>query len=557
VGIAGGFVAHALHLSFLCDDAFISFRYAWNWVEHGEIVFNLGERVEGYTNFLWVALMAGGLAAGIDPTVWSRLLGIAFGVLGILVLVRFIVRREGGGFAAANVAALLLVLSPAYAAWATGGLETQLFTLLVTLGWTRYLEETSGETPRRALSGILFGLATLTRPEGLIFMAATLLHRTAVAWFDERRVRPTRWEWGWFGGFLLPVIPHEIWRWTYYGWPLPNTYYVKVGAEGLWRSGAHYLRVWATDHSVWLLPIAFAFIPGWIRGGPRRGRSLLVLYAVLLIAHVVRVGGDFMELHRYFVPILPGLALLSALGLRGIAVRLSRSDPRAWGTAVLFLAYLSALGIRAVQVERRVDVPYSKRGIDSIRQLDIIAHVWSQVGRWLAENKPPDTSIAVNAAGAIPYYSRLTTLDVLGLNDAYIAHEVIPDGDRAGHIRSAPDEYIVERDIDLLIFHPQLDMNRPPPAGDPYWSRRGYVWKTVQIPGDRPFWFGYWEKARRNPRRGARERSARSGAVRSRGRRFVVYGPAVSARDSGCGRGPTSNQPSGDQTKPTSEVVIR
>src|SRR5262249_35012416 len=50
----------------------------------------------------------------------------------------------------------------------------------------------------------------------------------------------------------------------------------------------------------------------------------------------------------------------------------------------------------------------------------------SEVGRWLRDHAPPEAGIAVNAAGAIPYFSRLPTIDMLGLNDARIAHSDMP-----------------------------------------------------------------------------------------------------------------------------------
>ena len=48
------------------DDAFISYRYARNLVEGHGLVWNVGQRVEGYTDFLWVVLISGALAVGID-----------------------------------------------------------------------------------------------------------------------------------------------------------------------------------------------------------------------------------------------------------------------------------------------------------------------------------------------------------------------------------------------------------------------------------------------------------------------------------------------------------
>ena len=42
----------------LFDDAMISMRYAWNLAHGNGLVWNPGERVEGFTNPLWVGFMA-------------------------------------------------------------------------------------------------------------------------------------------------------------------------------------------------------------------------------------------------------------------------------------------------------------------------------------------------------------------------------------------------------------------------------------------------------------------------------------------------------------------
>src|SRR3954452_10819010 len=81
-------VPHALLFDFVSDDAYISFRYARNLAEHGQLVFNLGERVEGFTNFLWTVLLAAGIKLGVSPVVSSRFFGVAFAVGTLALLVR-------------------------------------------------------------------------------------------------------------------------------------------------------------------------------------------------------------------------------------------------------------------------------------------------------------------------------------------------------------------------------------------------------------------------------------------------------------------------------------
>ena len=67
VAVFAIFAANVERRAFLGDDSFISFRYAKHLTEGQGLVWNPGERVEGYTNFLWVLLMAGGLTASVEP----------------------------------------------------------------------------------------------------------------------------------------------------------------------------------------------------------------------------------------------------------------------------------------------------------------------------------------------------------------------------------------------------------------------------------------------------------------------------------------------------------
>src|SRR5437763_8505938 len=88
-------LAHLLVFNFVTDDAFISFVYARNLARHGQLVFNLGERVEGYTNFLWTVILAGLLKIGLMPEHTSRVLGAGLGI-GTFVLVVRMARRIAG-----------------------------------------------------------------------------------------------------------------------------------------------------------------------------------------------------------------------------------------------------------------------------------------------------------------------------------------------------------------------------------------------------------------------------------------------------------------------------
>src|SRR5439155_1209101 len=97
---------HVRTYAFLCDDAFISFRYARNFAHGHGLVFNPGfERVEGYSNFLWVVVLAGLDRLGLEPPRASLLLSWASTLLLWGLVVAFAARwapRRGSSPGAAR-----------------------------------------------------------------------------------------------------------------------------------------------------------------------------------------------------------------------------------------------------------------------------------------------------------------------------------------------------------------------------------------------------------------------------------------------------------------------
>jgi arabinofuranosyltransferase len=397
------------------DDAFISFRYAQNLAAGHGPVFNPGERVEGYTNFLWVVLLAAGLKVGIDPEVLSKALGLAAAAGVIAVVARASARLELSPLVR-WLAPFLLAVNPALAVWATGGLETTLFAFLLTLGACRVAEEVEGEGPRIA-SAVVFGLAAWTRPEGALFggvMSALLLVLGG-------RTREGLLAWArWTGAFLALFLSYFLWRYRYYGYLLPNTFYAKVdvGGSEVGR-GLAYLGAFGAAIGYWLfvLPLALA---------PVRRKAIAVFASLTLagVAFVVFVGGDGLPMFRFFVPVLGPFFLLVAWGANALVARATGTRAkRAIAAALLAAACLfSARGAFA-----GAELAYVHQDVAEVQ-------AWSEIGQWFRENAKPSDSIAVVPAGAVPYFSGLTTIDMLGLNDVEIAHTTVALGGRqAGH----------------------------------------------------------------------------------------------------------------------------
>jgi hypothetical protein len=485
LGAAGALIAHSLVFNFVTDDAFISFVYARNLAEHGQLVFNLGEKaVEGYTNFLWTVLLAALLKVGLQPEVMSRVLGTACAVATLGVTAWLSRRLRGSEWSPWDgLPALLLAGVPGYACWASGGLETQLFTLLVTLGGAWHLEETLDDAAPRVKTAVAYGLAALTRPEGALFFALTVLHRGIVQ-LVQRRVRVGASELRFGGAFVAILGPYLVWRRWYYGWWLPNTFYIKAsGIGGSWQQGGYYLLKVVSDYHLWAVPLLL--VPGLLLR-PERGARVFAGFATLVVGvfalYVASVAGDFMGLYRFVMPALPLCALAAALGMRLLLAPLAGSQPAVAVVATALL--LAGHAAHAVAVDQRSFKIGADRGIDTPGFLRWYTADRAAIGKWFGQYARPDDYAAVGGAGAQVYFSRIRSLDCYGLSDEHIAHEVRPISSRPGHQKYAPDSYILSKRPTIITSYNYRIGNAPWVGPDAaLWMQRGYHYVSVRIPG--------------------------------------------------------------------------
>ena len=170
---------------FLCDDAFISFRYTRNLLEGHGLVFNPGEYVEGYTNFLWILELAAiwGIF-GLRPEHAAPWLSVAYTIATIAAMLWWVARlpslRNRGlvGWMALG----LLCSSATFAVWTSGGgLETRQFTFFIVTAVVCLSLYTNS---RRGLliASLSLAAAALTRPEGLMLAACCF------GWFAVQRL---------------------------------------------------------------------------------------------------------------------------------------------------------------------------------------------------------------------------------------------------------------------------------------------------------------------------------------------------------------------------------
>ena len=418
----------------MLDDAFIAFRYAANFADGHGLVYNLGERVEGYTSFLWVFVLGLFKIVGIDIVFMSKVLGALFGLACIGAL--FISYRvfPGSTRRSAAISSLLLATCGAFTPWLGSGMEVTLHAFLTLLTLFLYVSAIRKDgSPRQLVTvGVLLALTVMTRPEGALLVLLIF----ADALF--RSLRGRNWS---FLYVAIPsaaiYVPYFVWRLSYYGYLLPNTFYTKVGSTySQIVRGFDYVEGAVVPMLAILLPAVLALVLkwSWFR---KPGRFLLPVFVAVHVAYVVIVGGDCMPAFRFLVPVVPLLALFAGIGVSAVS--------RRYLLPVLLTLILAGYGVYEMLNAPRI-TPHIR--------IDLVAYNGREVGLWLKDNVPPGTLVATNAAGALAYYSELPIVDMLGLNDVHIAHRKIANlgAGTAGH-EKGDGAYVLSRNPDLIQFY--------------------------------------------------------------------------------------------------------
>jgi arabinofuranosyltransferase len=471
---------------FLGDDSYISFRYAAHLVDGQGLVWNPGEAVEGYTNFLWVILMAAGMWVGIPPEYLSNIIGVASGVAVIALVVRWSAQELDGGWAHpfAWIAATLLVSTRSFTAWCTGGLATMFFAALILGALSAFI----WERDRRIMpwrSALLLALASLTRPEGALFTGLIGLFFVYDLWFKRRRTKEFA---TWVAIWWVMVGAHLVFRWLTYGDLVPNTFHAKVNRLW-WDQGFKYLGLFIEDYRLlwwgWL-----ALVPPLFR---RAYRDWLL--TVCVAAHVLylgSIGGDRFEF-RFIVFVLPIYMLLAGEGLLWLAQR--KKVPLRVG---LIGALTAAVAICTAEVSGSRETENSMRHfVAGVYNMRAYANRRVREGSFLKElvdagKLPKDLRICTGGAGALPYYSELWTLDYYGLNDARVASRDVKDHEsfqRIGHEHEAHPRYIVKRNVQMVDG-----------IGRIVWKKGDHPRKALQMAKSRAKYFNKARKVVYKPR---------------------------------------------------------
>jgi len=317
-----GLVCYYFLGTYPADDPWITFRYSRNLVEGYGIVYNPGgEHVEGYTNFLWMIIVAFGLSVKIPPIIVTTIVSIPLVfATGILLHKSFqkIVNKDISQTSGWLPVTILSLIMP-YAIWSLAGLETPLTGFLImALVYSR--STIKNKNARAVAYGAILTLLLLDRTDGAIAVLG-LFAFEITEWLAEKprhlRHLLTR-----FAIIIAPILfvyfPYFLWRYDYFGYVFPNTYYAKLDGLELWVRIVNGIRYLLSSISGWMLvPMLFAFaLPLLNRQALRNPIIRLALILLSLrLGFVLYSGGDVLPYARFLVPSIPLIALLAAYSI--------------------------------------------------------------------------------------------------------------------------------------------------------------------------------------------------------------------------------------------------
>ena len=428
-------------LEFVKDDAYISFRYAHNLVTGHGLVFNLGEKLEGFTNFLWVLILAPFEWLGWDLFQVCEVLGTVLGIACLVYATKLVTWINGERKDFSQLwAAMWLATSSSFVLWAKSGLEQPLAQLLPIVGaWILWrarnelaLSETHVTRPlgiaqrddavttkrlekQYLVAGVLMGMACMTRPE--LHMMAILVGLPLV--LDAVKARKvTRAQLLYVAGILAITIPSHGFRYAYYGTLVPNTFYVKTGTGSLvWREGIKTLHDMFDFNDmgalVVLAPLAFVDRKRIVE------KCVMAIISLAFMAFYVKVGVDEMQWHRLYLPALPFTAVLAALGAQNLLdaiLRISKAEKLrtvaygvAWGVVIL-------AGYSSFRFTYREQHGFDGHG-------DLAGTFHPDLGKFLVRHERPGALVAFQDMGSTPYHAPdIDFLDFIGLVDKTVAH---------------------------------------------------------------------------------------------------------------------------------------
>ena len=443
----------AISLAWVGDDAFISFRYAKNLIDGNGLVFNIGERVEGYTNFLWTIMIAGAMLIGFEPILFTQVVGIVSYIFIFLVLIFLSVKLSDQletKIFVLPIAAIAIMLQYDFQVWATSGLETTWVTALITSAFAILILAESKKT--FLVAGAVLILAVLSRPDAMIFYIMALPYIL----LQSKKPGPN------LIYYIIPLViiylPYWIVRFSYYGYPFPNTYYAKSAYLSWYSQGFIYLWTYIKTYYVLILlpPAIVLTIPRLINQfkseksiteKKHRLWLLSTLFILPYIFYVVRIGGDFMHA-RFFILITPICFLI----LETVVFTLNIKTIQRLGISIIIVLSVLFRWDQFSQEHAVISGIIDERTYYPTEKIEQAKIDGERIKKYLGGL---DVVFGFYGAKAMLMYYSETPLAIechAGLTDEFIAHRPLKWRGRIGHEKGAPESYMAERRINFIAI---------------------------------------------------------------------------------------------------------
>jgi arabinofuranosyltransferase len=417
------------------EDAAMLMRYAQHIAQGIGIVWNRGEKpVDGGTDFLFMVVLAALVKCGLTVEWSARVVGIAAHVLTVGIVYLSITRLHKASHWLALISAAYLAVGPAIA-YINAYFGTTFFALFAAATW--YFANRLIQSPDAHRNVALFTLSALglgfSRPEGVLLAILMLL---AIVYVNGLRAS-RRTSASFFVAFLLIGGAYFLWRWSYFGHPLPNPYYKKGGGhlyvDSLLTSMKNVLTLSG--------PFTLAFILG-LRSPKIVRRSIFLGIPVLGYTLMwVLLSNETNYLARFQYAVLP-LILMSwtdlVKGLHG-SLRLPPLRMLDAQTRVVLLSAVALVSLAVLWYPHSLDAQQVRFSDGNYA-----------IGTMLSSYRHKGYTLATTEAGLLPLYSDWRTVDTWGLNDQWIAHH--------GQITET---YLDQYKPELIVFHAYYSSTQP------------------------------------------------------------------------------------------------
>ncbi|MCX6060329.1 MAG: hypothetical protein NTW69_19560 [Chloroflexi bacterium] len=434
------------------DDANIYFVYAKNFVNGYGFVYNVGgEKVEGFTSFLWVLICALVYKLSTKPELTLLVVNVAIIAFSATVILSYaqstLFSREYGEYRKLIwpiIFCTLLITAPAYIAWNTIALmENAIWSTLLLLATIFVVGENVIPYKINSVFIPLSILLLLTRPESFlwitIFIVILLARRVLAGGIVQavKEIAPL------LAACAVAIITLTVFRLKYFGYPLPNTFYAKVSpslsynlTQGILYFKDYFLSSLIVQICVLAAVLAFmhtilAFIQKKLN---KDGLLFLPIIAGIGLAAPVITGGDHFGSFRFYQNIHPILLLCLIYFVKSVIplyvqINFNPSVPR-WLQHVFIFCGILLITSCFVWYQTHAWISF-KESSNIAGEFDI-AVKGRDDGQFIREmfvGLPDLPSIGIIIAGGIKYTYPGEVIDLMGLNNLLMAHN---NGNRIG-----------------------------------------------------------------------------------------------------------------------------